>query len=722
MYTIGAGRVFYRGQKVGGANAATFRVIGPGVGADARAVFWNEFKELGLDPAGIEAIGGNYFRAPHGVLHGVGLVEGADAASLVVLADDYASDRRAVFFRRQTIADADVETFVPLDVFYSKDARRVYFRNQPIEDADPPTFEVVDRNGRDRFRVYDGPFGAARIAEPTSQEVPSVGLETIARRLTAKRIEILFPVFDEVQSNDDADAIRASFEQPPRAADSVDFTMTVDGALLTIECDGHVLAASFAGYLTALGALWGIARKKVIGSTPCVRMVDERGVLVSKGDVLIRQTTRRTLPDLFDACELLARSGHLEEAELVAYQLDNGVAYMNTAEGRTYALRLQQLRAAYRLEIHERSALRCVDATTAHAVMKKLTASSYPLSPHALERVAVAERFHRLVEDVFDGDPIRFNDAAILLLPLLHDSHPLVRDLMWQSLDFFVSKLFLHHEYQLCLEHVSVLIARGINLDINLARRWECLRAAGRDAEAEQDWNALLSMTSERDRAPRQHPGLHTDYPNYFFWQVGGYLRLGTADAIAIAAQHITKLADRYNAFVSGPVLGNLLVDLNERVKLWDYGTNDYVMHLHYVEHVLTKRPYELNAVDVRRSGLYRKDRGPFFDLMSSSDHVAPAIGQAYGIEYRLAGAPLCRTVPTTIRVYRRQDPDAPDEHPPLATYESVSYVGMDNAFYWVFDEAGEIAPAFWTIDIAIDPEGPRPLETVHRFEVRGPS
>jgi hypothetical protein len=99
--------------------------------------------------------------------------------------------------------------------------------------------------------------------------------------------------------------------------------MTVDGALLTIECDGHVLAASFAGYLTALGALWGIARKKVIGSTPCVRMVDERGVLVSKGDVLIRQTTRRTLPELFDACELLARSGHLEEAELVAYQLDN---------------------------------------------------------------------------------------------------------------------------------------------------------------------------------------------------------------------------------------------------------------------------------------------------------------------------------------------------------------------------------------------------------------
>jgi hypothetical protein len=122
--SLGTGRVFYRGRKVGGANAATFRVIGPGVGADARAVFSNEFKELGLDPAGIEAIGGNYFRAPHGVLHGVGLVEGADAASLVVLADDYAKDRRAVFFRRQPIPDADVDTFVPLDAFYSKDARR----------------------------------------------------------------------------------------------------------------------------------------------------------------------------------------------------------------------------------------------------------------------------------------------------------------------------------------------------------------------------------------------------------------------------------------------------------------------------------------------------------------------------------------------------------------------------------------------------------------------
>jgi hypothetical protein len=370
--------------------------------------------------------------------------------------------------------------------------------------------------------------------------------------------------------------------------------------------------------------------------------------------------------------------------------------------------------------------------------------------------LAVTEQFHQALGELSYSDLLRFNKLAAPFLSLLQDPHPVVRDLMWQNLDFLVSKLFYEHAYHACLEHLPLMIERGINLEINLARRWECLQATERIGEAQRDWDALSSITSDRDRAPRQHAGFHTDYPNYEFWQVASLLRLASAwrlwaegkdpckdvvirepripdentrrslmkkaDAsIAVAAQTVAAFAETYNAFAVGPVLAELLVDLNEFTKSWSYGKAKYYSHGQYVEHVLTKRRYQLRKVEARRSGLYQRDRERFFDLVSPANQIAPALGQSYGIEYRLEGVPLIRTVPTRIRVYRQRDPDASNERPVLATYESYSYVGMDNAFYWTFDTEEELAPALWTIELAIDPTGPMPLGLAHRFEMKRP-
>ena len=114
-------------------------------------------------------------------------------------------------------------------------------------------------------------------------------------------------------------------------------------------------------------------------------------------------------------------------------------------------------------------------------------------------------------------------------MPLLTDAHPLVRDVMAETADLLVSNLFYHHAYEHLLPLVTRLIDLGINLDVNLARRWECRLALGMEEGARQDWESLKSIVKPWEPAPAQHSGLHTRYPNYDFWQLFGYLRVANA-------------------------------------------------------------------------------------------------------------------------------------------------------------------------------------------------
>jgi hypothetical protein len=109
--------------------------------------------------------------------------------------------RHTVFVGARAIPEADAGTFVLLGDRYSKDAHRVYFEHHTLDGADSATFEVVQGKAADRFRVYDGRQSTERLASPDPRASPGA-LETVARRLTEKRIQVLFPVFDTVQSND----------------------------------------------------------------------------------------------------------------------------------------------------------------------------------------------------------------------------------------------------------------------------------------------------------------------------------------------------------------------------------------------------------------------------------------------------------------------------------------------------------------------------------------
>ena len=91
------------------------------------------------------------------------------------------------------------------------------------------------------------------------------------------------------------------------------------------------------------------------------------------------------------------------------------------------------------------------------------------------------------------------------------------------------------------------------------------------------------------------------------------------------------------------------------------------------MKHALEKRPYRLERADVVRAGLYRRDSRGFFQWVRSSTELSPGTGDAYGLEYHVAGGALSRTVPTVVSVFHKPAETAAERGVLVATYEPVS-------------------------------------------------
>ena len=169
---------------------------------------------------------------------------------------------------------------------------------------------------------------------------------------------------------------------------------------------------------------------------------------------------------------------------------------------------------------------------------------------------------------------------------------------MVETTDLLVSRLFYSQAYEQVLPLLTRLIDLGINLDINLARRWECQLVLGKEGEARRDWESLQPMVKPWEPAPAQHSGLHTRYPNYDFWQLFGYLRMAQAhlqwaeggdpckhvvkkktsvsngrrdrhlktadDYVSTVLRKMEEFTNTYNAFEAGPIFAELRVELTQ--------------------------------------------------------------------------------------------------------------------------------------------------------------
>ena len=137
------GGVFYRNERVEGADSATFTVIDPYYAKDAKRVYFN------LEPMSPSST--------------VSVLAGADPRTFGLCdssddKDDCVKDAQRVYLEGKVVAGADPRTFTALDSYYGKDAKNVYYGGVVLAGADPRTFTTVTGNAaydaKDKNAMY----------------------------------------------------------------------------------------------------------------------------------------------------------------------------------------------------------------------------------------------------------------------------------------------------------------------------------------------------------------------------------------------------------------------------------------------------------------------------------------------------------------------------------------------------------------------------------------
>jgi len=171
------------GRPVPGARAAAFRALDAGLnpkegrasatpegyGADAKSVWFHN--------------------ATYPSAWGV---KGADPATFVVVAFNYARDARAVYYEQRRVAGAIPRSFRVVGAAgYAADEASVFFEGKKLPGADPATFKLLEADfARDRHRYY------SLFGRPSTQDEYVKALSEMAAELKRHAKEVRAGAFE----------------------------------------------------------------------------------------------------------------------------------------------------------------------------------------------------------------------------------------------------------------------------------------------------------------------------------------------------------------------------------------------------------------------------------------------------------------------------------------------------------------------------------------------
>lgn len=718
--------VYFQGRKVSRARSAQFAAFTERFGADDKHVFYvNDDsphvirgpRRKELDFSDIRCVfrdglllvysGQHVFSAANWGLVGPLRVDGA---SFVVLGQKYGKDAERVWWfdshaLPQELAGADAESFVV--------------------DGEGPR----DRNGRFvRHRRHTEPLPVEREAD--AEQAAPARIDRLWRDVLPRWFEL----FDSVLPNDQP----WSAPQPPPLATAIpEHRLVWHDGFLVLEAEGRSVRGKASGMEILAGWLFGVARRKFGEGEVSIRVLPgaEHVFTDTNGAPPPWQT-------VLDLAFVLNRLGHTGEARLLLARVvraHSGMVRTNDVETDPMA-RAEKLLPALSAALPRPPS---VAASTTQSAAKWIVEHGLHQSPDPVVRRDVAELLAALTRATTVA-VVRLAEAAAPLVALLDDDEPAVVAKAAPSADLLCSKLFYHHDYEAALTLCEALSRQGFNLDIQSARRWECLAVLGRDDEAEAAW-ATAERMNAGERAPRQHAGLHPDYPSFEIWRAFGEVRIAVAHMWAAGGQHPSeelrkkkrrlaaeeRSAEEWTARATGRIgaarermerlvqtepahaIGPIVCEFTEDyARATGHGrieaSKGFFMRSDYVQYRRYGIPFECTGGRIEAAGAFRQVRPRVFEFAAATTPIMAALGGGFGVEYRFLGRPTARALPARVRVTR---PDAgaagPQEYPVMV------FLGLREQFVWRFDSADELIPGHWRFEIVLCSADP-PQEYPH--------
>jgi hypothetical protein len=460
--------VYFEGRKVSQAQPWSFRVLGASVGCDAKRVYQ-------------ASRGGHFFT------NALAMSDGFNSKT----ARAVEQDGRVFLVSRHTWSSSGIlrplglepRSFESLGRGYCRDAAKVVWVDEigdvkDVEGADAATFVVDESGASDRHgRVVAGERDDTVL--PVEREEDLV--EATQRRvegLFRECLEKWFADFDRcVLSEDGFVPIRAV----PRTSTPIPpYSLQVDATRLVVTVGPHRSEATVSGMQRLAGWLHGIALGQVHGARVSVNLL-----IKMDGTIVAADGSPPRWQQSLDLAYLFERQGYRTEASLLLQRVQRWKPTSQFAPvGENALARSEKLLGPLVQAMPEQTVP--VGRTT-QAAMQWLVDERLHESPDPLVRHDAAGYVATLMGET-QGDCARLARIALPLLALLDDPEPAVRVQASASFDYLANHALRHEVYAETLPIVEALCAHDVNLDMQHARRWECLFALGRRDEAEAAW------------------------------------------------------------------------------------------------------------------------------------------------------------------------------------------------------------------------------------------
>jgi hypothetical protein len=742
-YEVERGRVTYAGKTVRGAEPESFRVLDGDWARDGAAIYHSGRKLqriaaerfVMLSPTvGTDGRKFFYTRGASSVIHAQ-RPKDLEVSSAVVLGADeqtfLVTGRGAWVLTDYSVVDlveragAEPGTFVALNRSYAKDAHRAFWFDAvgrpKVLVADAETF-VVDASGA---RDKDGPFyGDARGGGVLAAELvtdPAAAADAAALALWQQLWPCFFARFDAEQPTDTA------LVDPPmpseRATPLPTHGVRCERGWIVVEIEGTSRRGRASAMELLAGWLWGIARGKSSGGSTVIRLLPNADDEIAReeGDPPPWEQT-------LNLAHLLDRAGERDEARLLMQRvLRLHRSRHRKPEFNPDARAERLLPTVFASRREEVSA----KGTTTHSALRWLIDNGLPTAEDPLVRWSTAQEFQNIVRQTSSATARLFEVSGPVLV-LLDDKEPAVASSAAVAFDALCQRLFNHQDYEEALALADVLGAHGFNLDLQQARRWECLSALGRDDEAALAWNAVQTLTGPAERAPRQY-GMHTDYSSWAVWRAFAELRLvrahrwmaqgkatseerrarNRAPTTSFDAKELTlrararaqAAAKQVEAWIEsapsrfiGPMLAEFATEYARATGVGRIEGVKFVTHRQIVDYRRYSQPYLYERAAIDGAGLFERIGEKRYRFERGERRIVAALERAFGIDYRFFGRPVGRMLPARVLVTRPRK----EGGTVAVEYPTLIFLGLRETFVWRFEAEDELVPGDWQIEVEL--------------------
>ncbi|QDV06101.1 hypothetical protein Poly30_16050 [Planctomycetes bacterium Poly30] len=717
IYSVDSGKVRHAGKVVRGADATTFRVleVDPSWALDARQVYFSGRKVAGASPSTFVAFGNDVAADGRRLFYRLsGREQLTSKARPKAFAGDVEVLRDDVHLVLKVAGEAyvaaphgigeplpvDADSFLLLGCGYARDEEHIYWfdlHRQPlaIPGADLATFAVVGAVASDRHGRF---LNGMRIGEPLPVEReadPSAALKQRITGVLAMLLPRYFALFDTTLPNDGpaASPMRGTPTEVPA------HTVELDGASVILR----VGRRSYSGRVSCLELiaswLYAVAWDQELEGATCLRVLPTASRWPHSPSDPSPLWHRQ-----LDLAYLLEALGEHDESRLLVDQVrQEQRACPRTKDLATDPrLRMEKLLPEVLLGLPE--PVIAEGSTTPSAAARMVKENRHRAEDPVIRR-GVADEFLALVRAT-SLEPARLAEASASLASLLEDPVPAVRVRAAVAFDLAASKLCYYRAYEPALDAVRALAAGGFNLDLQLARQWECLVALGQNEAAEEAWRGAVLLDKRGGRRPRQHTGLHTDYPSLEVWRAFAELRLAEADAQgARAADRIaeaTATMERLAAEAPAAMIGMSLAEFAEqRGRVTGEGqveAHGFMMHGEFVDYRRYGVPYECTGAEIEFEGEFESTGDGLFRPLHPGSEVPCSLGRAFGLEYRFAGGPPGRRLTASVRVER----PVPGAETRVDDYPVLVFLGLRENFVFLLESPDELTPGEWKITVTL--------------------